>query len=135
MEKLKTIAKMICYILGLLGMFCLFITYVSAMNLGYIKGEFLTTFLLLFVFISFLCGAYFFIYLLHGQITYLEYLQSNKVVIVKRKGIKYLGNLKNSDLVVSIFKSGQVKFLDVVPIDVITDMSKMMDKMVLKAHV
>ena len=50
-------------------------------------------------------------------------------------GIKYLGNLKNSDLVVSIFKSGQVKFLDVVPIDVITDMSKMMDKMVLKAHV
>ena len=44
---------MICYILGLLGMFCLFITYVSAMNLGYIKGEFLTTFLLLFVFISF----------------------------------------------------------------------------------
>lgn len=131
MEKFKAYLKMLLYISCIVCLFASFLQFIGVYDsFGENWGSFLLILALPLLFI----GCYYFIYLLHGQITYLDYLFENDVVVVKRKGVKYLGNLKNSDLVVSIFKSGELKFLDVVPVDVIKDMSKMMDKLILKAH-
>ena len=133
MEKIKVYLKMVLYISCII---CLFSSFLLFMGVYDNFSDGLGSFLLIIALPLLFVGCYYFIYLLHGQITYLDYLyQNKKVVVVKRKGIKYLGNLKNSDLVVSIFKSGELKFLDVVPVDVVRDMSKLMDKLILKAHV